>query len=79
MRARKGSRGERARPRTLSFELNSRLVELGNVLIIFFAGLESETQFFLEYWTAIVPLGPCICIFSLFPLPAFCTLSASTI
>ena len=43
----------------LDFEVNAKLVELGNNLVLFFAGLSCEPDFFLEYFRAatIISLG----------------------
>ena len=41
----------------LSFNNNARLVELGNALVLFFAGLGCETQFLTEYWRVVVFVG----------------------
>ena len=41
----------------LSFNNNARLVEFGNVLVMFFAGLSCEYQHFLTYWKSVCILG----------------------
>ena len=41
----------------LEFEVNSKLVELGNNLVLFFAGLSCEPENFVEYFWAVNILG----------------------
>lgn len=41
----------------LDFEVNSKLVELGNNLVLFFAGLSCEPDFFYEYFRAVTILA----------------------
>lgn len=41
----------------LEFTVNSKLVELGNNLVLFFAGLSCESEAFLTYWKAVSIVG----------------------
>ena len=54
----------------LDFEVNSKLVELGNNLVLFFAGLSCEPDFFIEYFRAgtIVAFGYLVMATTLFAL-----------
>lgn len=41
----------------LPFEVNSKMVELGNNLVLFFAGLSCDAKPFRQYWRAVLTVG----------------------
>ena len=44
-------------------EVNLELIELGNVLVLFFAGLSVDLDTFQQYWSVIVVVGSGYAVF----------------